>query len=286
MSDGTLSSRTPIAPQRVLSSVVEQQEVAPGYYRLTLSAPIIAGAARAGQFVHVLPRPSGEGGWQATPTFDPLLRRAFSIMRVAGEQIEILYRAGGKGTQLMTRWDKGDRADLLGPLGLGFGDFATHNVLVGGGVGVPPMVMLAARGRTESRACTALIGARSAQDVLCEADFDALGTPFEVATENGSRGKQGRVTASLLRHLASDNASQTKIFACGPLPMLRAVAQLCAQYGVACEVSMEEAMPCGVGVCNGCVVPMLQGSDDYGLYRRICIEGPVLSAAEVDWERI
>lgn len=274
-------------PVREVCRVVWQREEkaeAANYFRLRLRAPSIAPRAQAGQFLHLLPRePEQNGG------FDPLLRRAFSVMHTEGDELELLYRAGGRGTNRMTRWREGDFADVLGPLGRGFGAFAPRNLLVGGGVGVPPMVMLAARSVAAGGAATAmaLIGARSRVDVLCEADFARLRVPFQVATEDGSAGARGRVTDLLLLQL-SQAREESKVFACGPLPMLRAVAEVCARFQVPCEVSLEEAMPCGVGVCNSCVVPVVPsvGGDEYGSYRRICVEGPVVPSDEVDWARL
>ena len=105
--------------------------------------------------------------------------------------------------------------------------------------------------------------------------------PVHIATDDGSLGHQGFVTDLLKVELARDK--NAVVYACGPLPMLRATARVCADFDVPCQVSLEENMPCGVGVCNGCVVPVAQAGDDYGLYRRICVEGPVLWAHEINW---
>jgi dihydroorotate dehydrogenase electron transfer subunit len=131
----------------------------------------------------------------------------------------------------------------------------------------------------------ALVGARSKNDVLCGEDFSRSNVPVEVATEDGSYGHRGLVTDLLRRHLelAAKNKNPSRVFSCGPLPMLSAVAQLCIQKNVPCQVSLEENMPCGVGICNGCVVPVVGAGDEYGRYRRVCVEGPVMRAQEIDW---
>lgn len=265
--------------------VTAKREVAPRHFQFSLRCPSIARVARAGQFVHVLPRPHDDDEiW----SFDPLLRRAFSVMDVQGDEFHILFRVEGRGTSLLSQAREEQWLDLIGPLGNGFslpnGSHKGSAILVGGGVGVPPMVLTARELKARGVAPQVLLGARSAKDVLCEAQFDALDVPVRVATDDGSRGHSGRVDALLASAL---DESASPVFACGPYPMLRAVAALCAAKNRACQVSLEENMPCGIGVCNGCVVPTLaQGElpgDDYGRYKRICVHGPACDAREIDW---
>lgn len=252
--------------------------VAPRHYRMRLHAPHIAATARAGHFVHVLPRPQS--------LLDPLLRRAFSVLAVQGEAIDILYRVEGKGTLALSGLAPGAQVDLLGPLGQPFVPMPARAILVGGGVGVPPMAMLAAqRGPAphDGAECVALIGARSAAELICLDDFARYDVPVEIATDDGSRGHHGRVTELLLPHLEKAQGAPPTVYACGPLPMLGAVSSLCQRFLAPCQVSLEENMPCGIGVCNGCVAPVVGAGDDYGRYRRICVEGPVVWAHDVDW---
>lgn len=255
--------------------ILTHREVAPRHYRMTLAAPAIAALARPGHYVHVLPR--------TATSYDPLLRRAFSILKSHAGVIEILYRIEGRGTAQMARLMPGDILDLLGPLGRPFAPPESQTILVGGGVGVPPMAMLASI--CDPHQTRALIGARSQKEIICREDFQQYGIPVAMATDDGSAGHHGRVTDLLEQALRETAARQSKptVYACGPLPMLRAVAALARKYDVRCQVSLEENMPCGVGVCNGCVVPVVGAGDDYGSYRRICVDGPVLWADQVDW---
>ena len=259
--------------------ILAQREVAPRHFRLTFHCAEIARRAKAGLFVHILPRVDG--------VFDPLLRRAFSILSTHGDSFDILYRAGGRGTNAMSMWGAGASVSVLGPLGQPFPQLGERSILVGGGVGVPPLAMLASQSHDQN--VIALIGARSREDVICLEDFERQSTPVEIATDDGSAGHHGFVTELLERRLeqAAKEVEQSTptVYSCGPLPMLRRVSAVCEQFAVPCFVSLEEAMPCGVGVCNGCVVPISEqsGSDGYARYRRICMEGPVLDAREVDW---
>ena len=286
--------------------LLQKVEVVPRHFRFTLHAPDIADAARPGQFVHVLPR--------SVDALDPLLRRAFSLLAVDEHQgtIELLFRAGGRGTQMLSQFVEGETIDVLGPLGQPFDTSPFHvkqedvrqanrAIVVGGGVGVPPLIFLAKYLSEKDVEVKALIGARGSGEVLGEDDFAALQVPFAVATDDGSRGHHGRVTDLLEQDL--ENSAQTVVYACGPWPMLRAVAALCARFEVRCQVSLEENMPCGIGVCNGCVVrarepfareasenadeitPARTGSEwsVYERYRRVCVEGPACWADEIDW---
>jgi dihydroorotate dehydrogenase electron transfer subunit len=308
---------------QITTTITQHREVAPGYYRLRFTAPSIAAAALAGQFVHVLPR--------SPKSMDPLLRRAFSILSVQQDSVDILYRVEGRGTWQMARFHEGDTLDVIGPLGQAFTP-SSWAILVGGGVGVPPLAMLATQmrqssvtasdshaslaqsGRTSTSATyrspsfpdytpdapssgtpepvkmQALIGARSHNELICMDIFADCQVPVQVATDDGSAGLHGFVTEWLEQHLASIPSAGTlpvnagpTVYACGPLGMLRAVAAICTRFQLPCQVSLEENMPCGVGVCNGCVVRAATAGDDYGQYRRICVEGPVMWAHEIAW---
>lgn len=252
--------------------MVRQWLVAPRHYRMRLRAPQLAAAA-AGQFIHVLAR--------TALAADPLLRRAFSIYAVNGEEADIVYRVQGRGTAQMSGWAPGQLVDLLGPLGQPFSlpDGVREVVLVGGGVGVPPLVLLAHQWGAQGIALQALIGARTAEDLIGLTDLQAAGVRVGMATDDGTAGHFGLVTDLLPARLHPGMA----VCACGPWPMLRAVAAVVPPE-IPCQVSLEEAMPCGIGVCNGCVVAVTQGADAYQRYRRICVEGPVLDASLVDWD--
>lgn len=273
------------APNRFCTraQVKTKREVAPRYFAFSLRCPDVAQAARAGQFVHILPHfreTEEDSAW----SFDPFLRRAFSVMDAHGDEFEILFRIEGRGTQALARAQVGEWLDIVGPLGNGFSlEKVTHRaILVGGGVGVPPMVFANRALQEQNKIVQMLIGARSANDVLCQDRFDSS----HIATDDGSRGHHGRVGDLLERAL--EMQSPDAVFACGPFPMLRAVADICEAKDVSCEVSLEENMPCGIGVCNGCVVPMRKTEatsegDDYGRYRRICVHGPACDAREIEW---
>ncbi len=268
--------------------IIEHLEVQPSYWRMRILSPQLAELARPGHFVHVLPSRSS--------SFDPLLRRAFSIFNTEKESFEILYRVNGRGTTLLSQLAAGQEVDFLGPLGQTFAHEATDLarlqvskiVLVGGGVGVPPMVFLGKFlcSHFAAEEITAIVGARSENELIGIDELTRLGIQPVITTDDGSAGSRGLVTEPLEEQLSrwqGDNTSPL-VYACGPWPMLKAVASLCHRYEVLCQVSLEENMPCGIGVCNGCVIPVQGASDDYGSYRRICIDGPVMWSHDVLWE--
>lgn len=264
--------------EAVRATVLEQVLLPGNFCHLTLSAPVIAAAARAGQFVHILSR------HQASSS--PLLRRAFSIMSVQGEAITLMYRIVGKGTTLMSQWKIGQSVDMLGPLGKPFALPQQDVLLVGGGVGIPPLAMLASQTCREQPhlAITTLLGARSSLEVIGIKQLEESNSKIMVATDDGSQGHHGYVTELL--ELTLKQSLNYSIYACGPLPMLRQVAQICADNGLRALLSLEENMPCGIGVCNGCAVPQLNGVSVYDKYIRICTAGPSLWSDQIDWSNI
>lgn len=237
------------------------------YVHLTLHAPKLARKAQPGQFVEV--RIAGEGA--------PFWRRPFSICRADQETLDLYIKAVGHGTRLLAQSRAGAALDVVGPLGNGFSLAGTADrVLVGGGYGSVPMLFLAERLRAKGVKAEILLGGRCERDLLLRRELKSAGARVACATEDGSFGTRGRVT-ELLEARLRDCKRPVRVAACGPWRMLAAVAKLAAQYGAPAEVSLEEVMACGLGVCNGCVKKI------GGEYRRVCKDGPVFSAQDVDW---
>lgn len=250
--------------------VVAREALGGEYYRLRLR-PARRFAAQPGQFAML----------KVADSIDPLLRRPFSLHRVlpSGE-FEVLFRVVGQGTRLLSAVQVGSRVDALAPLGHGFPLDAKNPLLVGGGVGVAPLLFLTEALLDRGARPKLLLGGRSDRDILCHDDFGCLAVPYELATEDGSLGEAGLVTRLLQRALKTAPPAVT-VYACGPAPMLAAVAHVCADHRVPCWVSMEAYMACGVGACLGCVIPGTQGE-----YLRVCKEGPVFPAQAVAWESL
>jgi dihydroorotate dehydrogenase electron transfer subunit len=284
-------------PMRLAGAeLLDSREILPGQWLQTYGAPEIVAGARAGQFVHV--RTGDYSGL--------VLRRPFSINTldpVAGT-LTIHFRTVGRGTEWFTHLRAGDRIDMLGPLGRPFevDPRSRHLLLVAGGLGIAGVRSLADEAIRDNRQVTLLFGGASARDVYPSALLPDE-VEYVVATDDGSVGQHGFVT-----ELVPDyEAWADQAFACGPLPMLRALARLAAtrrqRLGVAnlgrkrgagrplppgspqarrrafLQVSMEQNMGCAVGACLGCVVQSTSGTP-----QRVCREGPVFASEEIDWE--
>jgi dihydroorotate dehydrogenase electron transfer subunit len=216
----------------------------------------------------------------------PLLPRPMSLLS-AGAQPSMLVKVVGQGTTLMATAPLGERFTLLAPLGMPWPTPApkTRLILVAGGVGLAPLLFLARQlsehPQDEPVPMLGLYGGRSQGDLPLADELGAV-TELRVATEDGSRGTRGLVTKLLEVALAEarSQAERIQIYACGPHPMMAAVAQLAQQHQAPCTVSLEAMMGCGYGVCLGCAVPRRAGG-----YLYACTEGPCVPAQEVDWQR-
>ena len=247
--------------------VLEVTQLPSGGWTMTVESHGIAEQISApGQFLHIKCGHSH------------LLRRPISICNWSAQRdlIRVVFEVRGKGTQWLARRKVGDSLDVLGPLGNGFSVRPEGKyLLVGGGIGVPPLLGCAVQG---SRNCTAVLGFRSARHAMLLEEFgQACPGGVRLATDDGSLGYHGFVDVLGRQELEKDNAF-TGVLACGPKPMLKSVAAVCAQAGVPCQVSMEERMGCGVGACLVCACQMADGA-----MKHVCKDGPVFPAEEVDW---
>lgn len=244
------------------------------------SVPKIAKEAQPGQFVNL----------KLSNNTEPLLRRPFSIHRVGQEPktcdtIEILYEVVGPGTEIFAQKKTGEYLDVLGPLGSGFSVLGTcYPVLVAGGMGVAPLIFLAEKlterkTQNSKHKTLVLIGAKTKKQILCEKEFKELGCDVKIATDDGSRGFQGKVTALLKKVLPGTQypVPGTTIYACGPKPMLKEISRFSQRYDIPAQLSLDEHMACGIGVCLGCVVKTKAG------FQRACKDGPVFKAEEIIW---
>jgi len=250
--------------------------VAPDIFEMAAHLPKIAGLAEPGQFVHVRTSPA-----DASP-LDPLLRRPFSVYRadLEGGVLSVLYDVVGRGTKMLSQRRPGETIDVLGPVGHGFSipEGLKSALLVAGGMGVAPLVFLGHRLSDSGVRSVALIGARTKERILGKDELAALGVEVCFATDDGSAGYAGPVTDLLAEHL--ERSAAEGVFAVGPEPMLRKVAELTWSRKIPCQVSLESRMACGVGACLGCVVHV-RSSDDVPQYKRVCVDGPVFDAREL-----
>lgn len=247
--------------------VAEQRQLAPGIFDMWLKTGL-AKEAGCGQFIGVYPQDKSH-----------LLPRPISICEVNKEKemLRIVYRTAGAGTEEFSRYTAGTEVSILGVLGNGFPveeGKGKRAFLIGGGIGIPPMVQLAKQLEAES---TAIMGYRDSQLFLKE-DLEKY-TKVYIATEDGSVGTKGNVMDAI----AQNDLEADVIFACGPMPMLRAIKQYAKKMGIPAYISLEERMACGVGACLGCVCKTTKKDHHSHVNNaRICTDGPVFLAEDVD----
>ena len=277
----------------VAAEVISNVHLSSDYNVLGLAAPEIARRALPGQFVMV----------KAGDRLEPLLRRPFSVFEVFEERgritgLSLLSKRVGPSTTLLYDARPGDRIQCLGPLGRPFAPVAAPDEawLVAGGVGLAPFATLARVLRSRSINVTLYYGARRAAELFYLDMFEEMGVELVLATEDGSRGEpgpirgnrewvaeHGRVTLPLERDLkARPSHASVMLYACGPEPMLAAVARLSAAYSRPSQVSVERVMGCGVGGCYSCVIP-IKTTEAKPHFVRACLAGPVFRGSEISW---
>lgn len=264
--------RLPAVPPRdEEAAILTHVSVAPDHHLVRLRAPYIAARVQPGQFVQV----------RVSPGCDPFLRRPFSVSMANPDDgwIELVYKVIGHGTATFARRAVGETVAVLGPLGHGF---RLPNegtvVLAGGGVGMPPLFYAA--NRLPPSRLIVVQGARTASLLLYEKEFESLGVATYWATEDGTKGVRGLVTDALGAVLDSVDQA-TEILSCGPMPMVEAVAKMARVHGLRCQVSLEERMACGFGVCMGCATRVTGDHVPSPGYALVCVDGPVFDAGDV-----
>jgi len=276
--------------------VMAHRRVAPHHFLMRLSSPAAARRARPGQFVHVRCRENGE--------YFPLLRRPLSLFDAdpAKGTIDFIYKVVGSGTQVLSQARVGSRVDFLGPLGNPFTLPTDKRTcwLVGGGVGIPPLYLLAKWLLRRNRRVTALLGARTKGWVICAKEFRALGIPVRIATDDGSAGRRGSVVELLENAVSFPRKRESRfdprvredrfredditLYICGPTPMMAAAAAVARRRGIEAQVSLEERMGCAMGCCMGCVVEVrTEPVCAHARFQRVCTEGPVFPAEAIRW---
>lgn len=244
--------------------LVQKKELAKGFYSFTLSCPEAAEAAKPGQFVNL-----------KVPEFS--LRRPISICEIdkAAGTLRLVFEVRGDGTEKLAAFEEGDMIDMLAPLGNGFAvNPAEKAVVIGGGIGVPPMLELA---KQFSRTARAVLGFRNADASILEEDFRACCADTLLYTDDGSKGEKGFVTDGLKELLSREKLDV--IYACGPEMMLKNVVRLADSSGIRCQVSMEQRMACGVGACYVCACRMVMNGEEY--YGHVCKDGPVFDSKQL-----
>ena len=244
--------------------IIEKKTLAKSIYSFTIDAPELADEAQPGQFANI-----------AAPGFT--LRRPISICGIDKENgtLRFVFEVRGKGTEEIASLTEGESLDVLGPLGNGFRiPDGKKVVVVGGGIGVPPLLGVS---KVSQELCTAVLGFRDYSKIILTDEFKENGSETIICTDDGSVGQKGLVTFPLADIL--EKGETAAVLACGPEPMLKAVVKMCELYKVPCQVSLEQRMGCGVGACVVCSCMTVRNGQEF--YSRVCKDGPVFNAEEV-----
>lgn len=246
--------------------VISNEQLCPQYWRLVFDAPPLAREVKPGQFVHIRTNESG---------LEPFFRRPFSVYR-AQKGVELFYDVKGPGTIILSNKKKGDTLDVLGPLGTPFvmPPPETKNVvMIGGGIGVAPMLILSDVLKSKKLNLMLIYGGRSRGHVYPLKEFKDNGVKVHIATDDGSVGFKGRVSG--LFDKIDRNPATTFLYTCGPNPMMKAVQDFAAANGLKGQAACEEIMACGLGACLGCSIETTKG------FRTVCYDGPAFAIDEV-----
>ena len=253
-----------MSKKQVMAEIIRHTSLSDGIFDMTLKAEEIAKEAKAGQFISVYLNNKSK-----------ILPRPISICGIDKEAgtLRIVYRTVGDGTKELSDYKEGEMVKILGPLGNGFTQKDKKAILIGGGIGIPPMLELMKQLDCDK---TAVLGYRDS-DMFLKDEFEAV-CDVKVATEDGSQGAKGTVIDAIEKYGVEGKV----IYACGPMPMLKALAVYAEEHGMEAQISLEERMACGIGACLGCICKTKEKDHHTNVNNtRICKDGPVFDAKEV-----
>ena len=264
------------APKELIVRVKKLNKIKTDIFLLSFDSAYLSKNSCPGQFLHI-------------KIIKTILRRPFSIHCLKGKTVFILFRIRGRGTKMLSGYKPGDKLSIIGPLGKGFrlNSKSEKNILLAGGLGVAPLVFLAQRlkkviplrAQVSSKfkvKSLILLGAKNKKEILCEQEFKNMGYRVIIATEDGSKGYKGIVTGLLKKLLTIDYRLSTNIYTCGPEAMFKGIKKVIGKNeNINCQVSFEQFMGCGLGVCCGCTIETKAG------YKKVCKDGPVFNIKDV-----
>ena len=254
-------------PVQLHAKLIKKEQLKPDIFKFSMSAKEIVDIAKPGQFIEI----------RVTEGIDPFLRRPISIYNMDKENgiLEIIFRVQGRGTEILSRKKEKDTVDIVGPLGYGTFKFEGYKniAILGGGIGVFPLYELA-KNASKNITVNTYLGFRNKEAVLLEEEFKKVSNKLVITTDDGSYKIHGFAINELKKDLKENKIDA--IFACGPLPLLKSAQSLAKETNIPCQISLEEKMGCGLGVCLGCAVEVVTGG-----YEHVCKQGPVFDSNKV-----
>lgn len=261
-------------PVQTYAELVEKIELKDDIYHFKVKAPEIAKTAKPGNFVEI----------RVSDTTTPFLRRPISIYNLEKEKgiVEFIFQVKGQGTEILANKRLGDKIDILGPLGFGTFKYDAYQkiAVIGGGIGVFPLYELSKSAKQAGEDVNIYLGFRSKDNVVLKKEFEEVSDKLVITTDDGSYGESGFAINFLKEDIKKEKLDC--IYACGPLPMLKAVRELAIEENIPCQISLEERMGCGIGACLGCAVKTARSPKEAPEYWHVCKGGPVFEAKEVE----
>lgn len=261
-------------PKQVFAKLVKKEKLLDGLYKFSLETKEIVDIAKPGNFIEI----------RINENLDPFLRRPISIYNIEKEKgiIEIIFQVKGKGTELLSKKQEGDFIDIIGPLGNGVFKFEKHKniAVIGGGIGIFPLYELTKEAKELNLNIDTYIGFRNKELVVLEKEFENTSNNLTITTDDGSYKNKGFAIDYLKENLKTKKVDC--IYTCGPLPMIKAVKALAEENNIECQISLEEKMGCGLGVCLGCAVKTAESSKEDPQYVHVCKDGPVFESKSVE----
>lgn len=261
-------------PVNIKAKLLEKEELKPGIFKFSVQADEIVNTARPGNFIEI----------RVNDDIEPFLRRPISIYNMDKEKgiLEFIFQVKGKGTTILAKRNEGEAIDIVGPLGFGTFKYSSYEnlAIIGGGIGVFPLYELAKSAKNENKNVNTYLGFRNKDLVVLENEFKQVSNQLTITTDDGSYSQKGFAIDFLKKDIEAGKIDS--IYACGPLPMLRAVRELALEKNIPCQISLEERMACGLGVCLGCAVKTAKSSKEAPEYWHVCKAGPVFQAKDVE----
>lgn len=258
----------------VFAELVKKEQLKPDIFKFSVKAPSIVKEAKPGNFIEI----------RVTDQLDPFLRRPISIYNLDRENgiLEFIFQVKGKGTELLAKREEGKTIDIIGPIGYGTFKYDDYEniAIIGGGIGVFPLYELAKCAKADHKNVTTYLGFRNKDFVVLEEEFRKVSNELVLTTDDGSYAEKGFAINYLEKDIEAGKVDA--IYACGPLPMLKAVQKLAIEKEIPCQISLEEKMACGLGVCLGCAVKTAKSPKDAPEYWHVCKAGPVFNAKDVE----
>lgn len=260
-------------PKQVFAELIKKEKLLEGLYKFSVDAKEIVELANPGNFIEI----------RINENSDPFLRRPISIYNLDKKNgvLEFIFQVKGKGTELLAKKKEEDKIDIIGPLGNGIFKFEEYKniAVIGGGIGIFPLYELSKQAKNAGKKVYTYLGFRNKDLVTLEKEFEDVSTILTITTDDGSYKNSGFAINYLKNDLEKNNIDC--IYACGPLPMLKAVKKLAEEKEIPCQISLEEKMGCGMGVCLGCAVRTATSTDDNPQYLHVCKAGPVFNSKMV-----